>query len=136
MFKIFPVFYEITLPEGMARVTVRDGKIVESDLPAGISAQYENKHLSLFRKGKPIPLDGLPKTKIMEKGGIRVACKIDMKSNLDGKTIHEPFYLQPQDVVFVPRSGIAKIDQWVDQHINKVVPRFFYLSYTYDILDR
>jgi protein involved in polysaccharide export with SLBB domain len=66
---------------------------------------------------------------IRQKGGIRVACKIDMKSNLDGKTIHEPFYLQPQDVIFVPRSGIAKLDQWIEQYINKVVPRFFYLRY-------
>lgn len=35
-----------------------------------------------------------------------------------------PFYLQPFDVVFVPQSGISKLNQWVDQHINRVVPQF------------
>jgi protein involved in polysaccharide export with SLBB domain len=68
---------------------------------------------------------------IRQKGNIRVACKINMNPSLDGKTIHEPFYLQPKDVIFVPRSGIAKVDQWVDQHINKVIPdvitRVFYI---------
>lgn len=35
-----------------------------------------------------------------------------------------PFYLEPFDVVYVPQSGIAKVNQWVEQHINNVVPQF------------
>lgn len=35
-----------------------------------------------------------------------------------------PFYLQPFDIVYVPQSGISKLNQWVDQHINRVVPQF------------
>jgi protein involved in polysaccharide export with SLBB domain len=33
-----------------------------------------------------------------------------------------PLVLAPGDVLFVPKSKIAEIDQWIDQHINKVVP--------------
>ena len=31
--------------------------------------------------------------------------------------------LEPEDIVFVPRTTIVRVGQWVDQHINKVVPR-------------
>jgi protein involved in polysaccharide export with SLBB domain len=34
------------------------------------------------------------------------------------------FYLEPQDIVFVPRTRIAEINQWIDEHINKMVPQF------------
>jgi protein involved in polysaccharide export with SLBB domain len=30
--------------------------------------------------------------------------------------------LQPRDIVFVPRTSISHVDQWIDQHINKVIP--------------
>lgn len=66
---------------------------------------------------------------IRQKGGIRCASKIDMRPSLDGKSIHEPFYLLPKDVVFVPQTGIAKLNQWVDQHINKIVPRAIYFRF-------
>ncbi|MBN2326538.1 MAG: polysaccharide biosynthesis/export family protein [Candidatus Omnitrophica bacterium] len=32
------------------------------------------------------------------------------------------FYLAPNDIVYVTRSGIDKANQWVDQYINKMVP--------------
>jgi hypothetical protein len=28
----------------------------------------------------------------------------------------------PRDIVVVPRSGIANVDVWVDQHIRKLIP--------------
>lgn len=31
-------------------------------------------------------------------------------------------YLAPADVIFVPRTQIDKVNQWVDQHINDIVP--------------
>jgi protein involved in polysaccharide export with SLBB domain len=30
--------------------------------------------------------------------------------------------LAPRDIVYVPRTAISKVDQWVDQHINKLIP--------------
>jgi protein involved in polysaccharide export with SLBB domain/acetyltransferase-like isoleucine patch superfamily enzyme len=34
------------------------------------------------------------------------------------------FYLQPKDIVYVPRTKIVRFNQWIDQHINSIVPRF------------
>jgi len=34
------------------------------------------------------------------------------------------FYLEPFDIVWVPRTTIARVDQWIDQYINKIVPQF------------
>lgn len=34
----------------------------------------------------------------------------------------EPFYLQANDIVFVPRTNIDRVDQWVDQYLNQPVP--------------
>jgi protein involved in polysaccharide export with SLBB domain len=33
-----------------------------------------------------------------------------------------PLLLAPGDVLFIPKSRIAEINQWIEQHINKVVP--------------
>ena len=43
---------------------------------------------------------------------------------LNGKGPHEPFYLHPQDIVFVQRTGIVKTTEWISQHINQMVPQF------------
>ena len=32
------------------------------------------------------------------------------------------FYLEPRDIVFVPQSTIVKVDQWIEQYINKIIP--------------
>jgi protein involved in polysaccharide export with SLBB domain len=53
--------------------------------------------------------------------GQRYGQSIDMKSTLTGNKVR-PFYLEPKDIVYVPQSTIAKVDQWVDQHINKIIP--------------
>ncbi|HEY0296441.1 MAG TPA: polysaccharide biosynthesis/export family protein [Bordetella sp.] len=39
--------------------------------------------------------------------------------------------LQASDTIFVPKSSIAEVDQWVDQHINQALPFSKGLSYTY-----
>ena len=53
----------------------------------------------------------------------------DLKPALEGQTL-KPFFLQPRDIVYVPQTRITEVDQWVDQHISKVIPRLpFYFSY-------
>lgn len=53
------------------------------------------------------------------------------------KAIAEPesgtFVLEPRDVVFVPRTTIDKVDQFVDQYINQIIPRSVYWNLTYDL---
>jgi len=53
--------------------------------------------------------------------GRRYAYKLDLKRAIAGNE-PKPFYLQPKDIVHVPRTKIAKLNQWVDQHINKIIP--------------
>ncbi|MHC4169422.1 MAG: polysaccharide biosynthesis/export family protein [Planctomycetota bacterium] len=62
--------------------------------------------------------------------GRRYAYKLDLKQATAGKE-SKPFYLQPKDIVHVPRTKIAKLNQWIDQHINKIIPDTgFYLRRT------
>lgn len=39
--------------------------------------------------------------------------------------------LRPQDTIFVPKTTIAEVDQWVDQYINKALP--FQRGFSYSI---
>jgi polysaccharide biosynthesis/export protein len=59
---------------------------------------------------------------IRQKDGDDYGCAIDMRGALDGMR-STPFKLEPMDVVWVPRSGINQVNQWIDQYINKVVPQ-------------
>lgn len=48
-------------------------------------------------------------------------CEYDLKSVLECKGGRD-IQLQPYDVVYVPKSHIAKVNQFVDQYIEKVLP--------------
>jgi polysaccharide export outer membrane protein len=59
---------------------------------------------------------------IRHKDGKRYGGVINFNEALDGKE-GKPVYLEPNDIVYVPRTTIAKVNQWIDQYINKIVPR-------------
>ena len=59
---------------------------------------------------------------IRTRKGKHYGTAINLAEALSGKEM-EPFYLRPGDVVYVPKTTIAKVNQWVDQHINRVIPR-------------
>jgi protein involved in polysaccharide export with SLBB domain len=67
---------------------------------------------------------------IRQENGKRYGASYNLKAALSGEEQVQPFYLEPQDIVFVPRTRIAKVDQWIDQHINKLIPMFG-LQYTF-----
>ncbi len=48
---------------------------------------------------------------------------LDFSGDLKGHP-SEPFYLHSQDIVHVPKTKIANVNQWIDQYLNKVVPQF------------
>ena len=58
----------------------------------------------------------------------RFGYSLNMKPMLEEAVEIQPFYLQPRDIIYIPRTTIAKVDQWVDQHITKIVSQaeFFY----------
>lgn len=39
-----------------------------------------------------------------------------------------PFFLEPNDIVFVPRTHIDRANQWVDQYVNRMIPDMIYFS--------
>lgn len=53
---------------------------------------------------------------------VRVGYCINLKPALKGGQTR-PFYLEPEDIVYVPQTQITEIGQWVDQHINNVLPK-------------
>lgn len=53
--------------------------------------------------------------------GKRYARLVDLKSPLVS-SVSDPFDLAGSDIVYVPRTTIAKVDLWVDQYINKLIP--------------
>ena len=50
------------------------------------------------------------------------AYDLNFEEVLAGET-EDPFFLQPYDIVYVPRTKIVKVNQWVDQYINRMIPR-------------
>ena len=59
---------------------------------------------------------------IRHEGDRRYGYAVDLEPALQGSE-SQPFYLRPKDIVYVPQTKIAKVDQWVDQHINQLVPQ-------------
>lgn len=53
--------------------------------------------------------------------GHMVGQALDFKEALNGREA-QPFYLQPRDIVYVPQTAIADVDQWIQQHLWKLLP--------------
>ena len=65
-----------------------------------------------------------------------VAIKVDMTEVLSGRDMTQDLLLEPFDVVFVPKSVIGKVNEFVDLFFNQIAPaQLFYLR-GYDILER
>lgn len=59
---------------------------------------------------------------IRNRNGKQYGTVVNFQRALSGDEVH-PFYLRPGDIVYVPQTTIAKLNQWVDQHISKMLPR-------------
>jgi protein involved in polysaccharide export with SLBB domain len=59
---------------------------------------------------------------IRHKDGKRYGCALDFTPALKGMEFQQ-FYLEPQDIVYVPRTKISQVNLWIDQYINQIVPR-------------
>lgn len=57
---------------------------------------------------------------VRDAGGKPEAHKIDVRKVLDGST--PDFALAPFDVVWVPKSKIARVNMWVEQYVKHVLP--------------
>ncbi len=54
--------------------------------------------------------------------GKRVGYKVDLKDALAGGT-SDQFLLQPQDIVFVPRTAIVNVNNFLEQYVAGVIPQ-------------
>ena len=60
--------------------------------------------------------------------GKRYAALVDISTEAIQAEESVPFYLAPNDVVFVPRTRVDVLAQWVDDHVNRLVPAGFQYS--------
>jgi hypothetical protein len=51
----------------------------------------------------------------------RKAFVVDVAAIINGEDKVVP-YLQARDIVYVPRTRIARLNLWIRQHINEVIP--------------
>lgn len=47
---------------------------------------------------------------------------VNLNLAFDGTDIRQDILLQPNDIVYVPKSSIANLDVWVDQYIRRLIP--------------
>ena len=59
---------------------------------------------------------------VRQRDGRNYGCLVNLHDVLKGKE-GASFFLQPRDVVYVPSTFITKVNDWVDQYVNKVVPQ-------------
>lgn len=65
-----------------------------------------------------------------------VAIKVDVSKFLSGRDLSQDLPLEPYDVVFVPKSVIGKVNEFVDLFFTSIAPaQLFYLR-GYDIANR
>jgi polysaccharide biosynthesis/export protein PslD len=58
--------------------------------------------------------------------------KTNLKEVMEKNLALQDLKLSPQDVIFVPQTGIAQANQFVDQYINKMLPFTRGVSYNYN----
>ena len=58
-----------------------------------------------------------------EGGGRPTVAVVDLNQYRDESADAEPFLLQPYDVVYVPKSPIAHVNDFVELYIDRVIPR-------------
>ncbi len=51
-----------------------------------------------------------------------VVLVVNMKKVIDGTETSQDLTLMPFDIVYVPKSGIANVNVWVDQYLRKNIP--------------
>jgi len=55
---------------------------------------------------------------------------VDLKAALREGNISKDIVLSQYDVVYVPKSSIARRGEWVDQYVNAILPDVFRLNYS------
>ncbi|HEY3277994.1 MAG TPA: polysaccharide biosynthesis/export family protein [Syntrophorhabdaceae bacterium] len=54
--------------------------------------------------------------------GKPAATMVDLRKVIDGSDFKQNIALMPMDIVYVPKSNIARVDKWVEEYITRVIP--------------
>jgi len=63
-----------------------------------------------------------------DKDGRQYGYAVNLKDVVTGQET-QPFYLEPRDIVYVPRIKIAEVNQWVQQYLWKMLPPMSFGAY-------
>jgi len=69
---------------------------------------------------------------VRQRDGKQYGITLDLRNALESAE-SETFMLEPYDVVFVPQTNIDKVDQFVEQYINRIVPRALHYNFTHEM---
>ena len=69
---------------------------------------------------------------VRQRDGHHYGCLVNVKDILQGKE-GPSFNLQARDIVFVPSTNVTKVNDWMDQYVNKIIPQHFNLWFGYNI---
>lgn len=69
---------------------------------------------------------------IRQRDGKQYVRSLNLNKAFNGKD-PDPFLLEPYDVVYVPRTRIDHVDQWVDTYINQLIPDKFVFTFNKDL---
>ena len=67
---------------------------------------------------------------VRQQGGQQYATTLDLRNALESPQ-SAAFELAPRDIVYVPRTAIDRVDQWVDKYINQIIPRSLHYNFTF-----
>ncbi len=62
-----------------------------------------------------------------------VVIHVNLKKVIDGTDMRQDIILMPYDIVYVPKSQIANINQWVAQYIRNNIPIPISINYDYNV---
>jgi protein involved in polysaccharide export with SLBB domain len=115
--------FSVLLKEAAVRNVVVMGEVHKPGdvpVPGGVIPLIE----AIGKAGGPLKesahLESMILLRWLPKEQKQVAWKIDANRDLWGSA--PSILLQPHDVVFVPNTGIDRVDIWIDQHITKLIP--------------
>ena len=61
-----------------------------------------------------------------------IAMSLNLSDALDGTNMSQDILLMPNDIIFVPKTQIADINQWIEKYIRKMMPLQTMTSFSYD----
>jgi len=65
-----------------------------------------------------------------------VARLVNVNRVLRGGDFSQDVFLQRYDIVYVPKTGIARANQFVDQYLNAIIPSSIRFGFNYTITEQ